>query len=444
MASHLTTYDNNIGRPLQLSDEQRADLSCIAGKPLKKLISEEAGQNLLVFPDDLDSYGDKIGDSPVFDIAGNGLTTGNIMGFIGRRDSMVKIGSRFDKGRNDFFMHYMLERVLAINMFDLDHSIDEEQIFDFLPFMFPLLLKKALSQGLYKEYRTFERSDSHPRGVLDVNRHIKLNYPATGNIAYRTREHTADNAVTEIVRHTIEYISTKEYRDSILSFDEDTRAFVSQIKEATPTYNRNERAQVIASNLRPKIHPYYSGYADLTRLCVQILRNEEVKYGKDDDIVHGILFDGAWLWEEYLDTILSPCGIRHPHNKTGEGDKRYLFKPKKAVRYPDFFCKEIVLDAKYKGYADSTVDYVNREDLAQVISYMYILRSSHGVFLAPGKDIWTESTLELHGYGGKMSLLCMPISGASNYNDFREEMLKAEAELSDKIRTLIGNNQQNQ
>ena len=437
MTSHLTAYDNNIGYPLQLSEEQRADLSCIAGKPLKELIDEESGRNLLVFPDDLNTYGDKIGNSQVFHISGNELYTGNIMGFIGIGSTMVKIGSRFDRGRTGFFMHHMLERVMAINLFDLDHSTAEEQIFDFLPFMFPMMLKKALSQGLYKEYRTFERNNSHPRGVLDVARHIRLNYPATGNIAYRTREHTADNAVTQIIRHTIEYIATKEYGNNILSCDEDTRTFVCQIKEATSTYNRNDREQMIAKNLRPKIHPYYSGYASLTKLCIQILRNEQIKYGHDDYTIHGILFDGAWLWEEYLNTILSPCGIEHPRNKTGEG-KLYLFKGNKAPRFPDFYANDIVLDAKYKGYAESTVDGIGPDDLAQVISYMYIRRSRHGVFLAPGKDSWTMSSLELNGYNGIMSLLCMPISSADNYKTFRKEMKKLEVELCERLNNIIG------
>ena len=437
MTSHLTAYDNNIGYPLQLSEEQRADLSCIAGKPIKELIDEESGRNLLVFPDDLNTYGDKIGNSQVFHISGNELYTGNIMGFVGIGSTMVKIGSRFDRGRKDFFMHYMLEKVMAINLFDLDHSTAEEQIFDFLPFMFPMMLKIAMSQGLYNEYRTFKRNDSHPRGVLDVARHIRLNYPATGNIAYRTREHTADNAVTQIIRHTIEYISTQEYGNNILSCDEDTRLFVSQVKEATPTYNRNEREQMIAKNLRPKIHPYYSGYASLTKLCVLILRNEQIKYGRDDDTIHGILFDGAWLWEEYLNTILSPCGIEHPRNKTGEG-KLHLFKGNKAPRFPDFYGKDIVLDAKYKGYANSSVDGIGREDLAQVISYMYIRRSRVGVFLAPGKDYWTESSLELNGYDGIMSLLCMPISSADNYTAFRKKMKEFEVELSERLKNIIG------
>lgn len=432
MTSHLTAYDNNIGYPLLLNAKQKADLSAIAGKPLKKLIDEESGGNLLVFPDDLYTYGDRIGDSQVFNISGNSLSTGNIMGFIGCGSTMVKIGSRFDRGRKDYFMHYMLEKVMSINLFDLAHSSTAEQLFDFLPFMFPMMLKKALSQGLYKEYCTFERNDSHPRGVLDVARHIRLNYPATGNIAYRTREYTADNAVTQIIRHTIEYISTQEYGYNILSCDEDTRAYVSQIKEATTTYSRNDREQMIAKNLRPKIHPYYSGYASLTKLCLLILRNEQIKYGQDDNSIHGILFDGAWLWEEYLNTILSPCGIKHPRNKTGEG-KLHLFKENKAPRFPDFYGKGIVLDAKYKGYANSTVDRIGPEDLAQVISYMYISQSRYGIFLAPGKDIWIESNLELNGYGGIMSLLCMPISSAESYPSFKKEMKESEVELSERL-----------
>lgn len=437
MTSHLTAYDNNIGNPLQLSEKQRADLTCIAGKPLKKLIDEEVGRDLLVFPDNLDTYGDKIGSSPVFHISGSNFYTGNIMGFIGIGSTMVKIGSRFDRGRNDFFLHYMLEKVMAINLFDLDHSTAEDQIFDFLPFMFPMMLKKAMSQGLYKEYCPFERNDLRPRGVLDVTRHIRLNYPATGNIAYRAREYTADNSVTEIIRHTIEYISSKWYGNSILSCDEDTRTFVCQIKEATPKYKLNEREQIIAKNLRPKIHPYYSGYAGLTKLCVEILKSEQIKYGSDDDAIHGILFDGAWLWEEYLNTILSPCGFKHPRNKTGE-DKRYLFKGDKAPRFPDFYGKNVVLDAKYKGYSNSTVDGIGREDLAQVISYMYILQSRYGVFLAPGKDFWAESSLELNGYGGILSLLCLPISRADNYATFRKEMKESEVELTDKLSYIIG------
>ncbi len=38
------------------------------------------------------------------------------------------------------------------------------------------------------------------------------------------------------------------------------------------------------------------------------LRYEKLKYGNDSKQIYGILFDGAWLWKEYLATILTKCG----------------------------------------------------------------------------------------------------------------------------------------
>ena len=60
------------------------------------------------------------------------------MGFVGRRNTMIRIQSRFtsDDGR-DYFLHYMLQKVFAIHLFDLKHLTDEESIFDFLIYLFP-------------------------------------------------------------------------------------------------------------------------------------------------------------------------------------------------------------------------------------------------------------------------------------------------------------------
>lgn len=426
----LLTKDNNISDPLILTESQKADLLPIAGKSLKSL-----GDDILVFPQDFDVYGDDIGKGVAFSVDGDKLMTGNIMGFIGRGDTMVKIGSRFDNGNGDYFMHYMLEKVLSINLFDLNYGSDKEEIFDFLPFLFPYYLKKALSQGIYKEYQTFKMNDSAFRGVLDVTRHIRLNYPATGNVAYKTREHTLDNSITELIRHTIECIARKEFCSSILSCDEDTKAFVSQIVGATPSYNPQDRQKVINANLRPRIHPYYSEYTSLSRLCLQILRNEEMKYGSDNDEIHGILFDGAWLWEEYLDTLLAPIGIKHPKNKEGKGGI-HLFKNRRALRYPDFYADGIVLDAKYKSNGDKDIEDVGREDLAQIISYMYVQQAHTGVVLSPGKTV-RKSTSELRGYGGVMSLMTLAVPDVDNYDSFVAQISQNEASLCRMIEGCI-------
>ena len=91
---------------------------------------------------------------------------------------------------------------------------------------------------------------------------------------------------------------------------------------------------MIAENLKPIIHPYYTAYKPLQNLCLSILRHKKIGYGNSKNKAYGILFDGAWLWEEYLATILVPAGFKHPRNKAADGAiKVYDGNP----RYPDFY-----------------------------------------------------------------------------------------------------------
>jgi 5-methylcytosine-specific restriction endonuclease McrBC regulatory subunit McrC len=437
MSAPVIIPDNAREKRLTLTDEQWDDLSLIAGHTVKNLCDrDEGGMSLLVFPDSLDLYGDKIGDSTILDIQDRKVSTGNLMGFVGCRGTNLRIRSRFDEGEDDYFMHYLLEKVFSVNLFDLPHSTDAESVFDFVLFLFPFFLKRALSQGLYKEYVTQSHNDDKIRGVLDLSRHIRLNIPFTGNVAYKTREHTADNALMEIVRHTIEYIRTKEFGPGILSRDEETKADVSLVIDATPAYEKRDRERIINKNLRAKIHPYYSEYEPLRRLCIQILRQEEIKYGEDDDTVYGVLFDGSWLWEEYLNTLLGGLGFNHPENKLSRG-AIHLFTPRRAPRYPDFYNDHMVLDAKYKRYNECSLTGISREDLAQVISYMYIRKLNTGGFLVPGGSAVTIERETLHGYGGEMFLISLPVAHAvANYDDFRSQMSMHEKQLLEAVSSL--------
>ena len=437
MATTVTIQDNAREKRLSLAQEQWDDLSMISGRTVKKLCDrDDGGVSLLVFPDSLNEYGDKIGDSTIIDIQNDAVSTGNLMGFVGCRQTMLRIHSRFDKEENDYFMHYMLERVFAVNLFDLRHSTDPEAIFDFVLFLFPFFLNRAMSQGLYKEYVSRQYNDSRVRGVIDVSRHIRLNIPFTGNIAYKTREHTADNDLTELVRHTIEYIRAKDFGAGILSRDEETKSNVGLVFDATGSYEKRDRSRIISRNLRSKIHPYFSEYEPLRRLCLQILRQEEIKYGKDDDTVYGVLFDGAWLWEEYLNTILSGIGFRHPQNKRNR-KAIHLFTQNRGPRYPDYYDERIVLDAKYKKYEGKSLTDISREDLAQVISYMYVLKLENGGFLVPDGDIVETKKEFLLGHGGIMYLINLPIpSGADSYESFCWQMASNEQAFLNEIERI--------
>ena len=426
---------------IQISDNSRKDfepkqlegIRALSGLPIKS-IQQNGNPNLLVFPHSLSDCPDKIQDSMIFTIEGeNTLVTGNIMGFVGYKNTRLRIHSRFAKtDEQDFFLHYMLQRVFAVNLFDLNYTSDQTSIFDFLIYLFPAFLKRAYRQGLYKEYQTHHYNDTHLRGRIDMAQHIRKNIPFTGNIAYQTREYAYNNDVTQLVRHTIEYIRLHPYANGILQNDADTKEAVNAIVQATPTYNRQERLKVINRNLRPIRHPYYGEYRYLQQLCLQILRHEELKYGTTNDEIYGILFDGAWLWEEYLNTLLAPIGFLHPRNKDSQG-AIYLFNtnPKSAPRYPDFYKQDFILDAKYKDYTDKRVSEVDRDDLHQLITYMYIKQAAHGGLVYPSisSDTAIHSST-LCGYGGTISLYGMTIpQSVSSWSDFQSSMLHNEETL---------------
>jgi 5-methylcytosine-specific restriction endonuclease McrBC regulatory subunit McrC len=413
----------------------------------------------LVFPRDWGYYGDDVGEGQIISFHDDCISTGNIMGFVGVNNTQVDIVSRFTKtDGEDYFLHYMLQRVFAINLFDIKHTLSRQPIFDFLLYLFPFFLKKALRQGLYKKYKRFEYNDSNIRGPIDINRHIRENIPFRGTVAYSTREHTYDNEVTELIRHTIEYIKIHPMGNGVLNCDQETKNAVMTVMQATPSYNSRDRNRILNLNLRPVTHPYYSEYTSLQKICVQILRHEALKYGQEKDRIYGVLFDGAWLWEEYLGTIFAKArlDITHAKNKTGEngipiynGSKRY---------YPDFYrrndCveKSFVLDAKYKrlGFevkADGQEDEktntiaIGREDLFQMITYMHVLPARNCALLYPIEPyesntsaIVPSSPRQLHGDGGEIIGIGIPIVNEAEFSKYCDSQGIIEKQLVVEIK----------
>ena len=373
------------------------------------------------------------------------------MGFVGVGDTALTIASRFaKKDKRDYFLHYMLGRVLSINVVNLDTLSDPEGVEDFLPYLFPAFLQKALNQGLLRRYRTFRRNDANIRGVIDVPRHIRQNIPFAGKVAYNTREYTADNDVTQLVRHTIEHLLATVIGRAALTSRAETRGNVQTLEEHTSSYNRNDRAKIIKLNLRPVVHPYFTEWRPLQKLCLQILRYEKISFGEDKDKIHGVLFDGAWLWEEYLNTLLTSNGWEHPDNRTRRGGYK-LFKEINQTLYPDFIqnrkrdddSAKWVADAKYMfldGYTGGEDDDKTVAVYYKTITYMYRFGSKHGFLFYPftGDGEVREDTLTIAGpSAGKLTKLglCVP-QAEDRYSTFSTVMLKNETAFQNVLKDL--------
>ena len=398
--------------------------------------------NIFIFPNDLMNSPDLDKDQKILETVNQEIKTGNVIGFLGCGQERLTISSRFSDEYNDHFLHYLLQKVLHINLTSLDVALSrEERLYQLLMYLFPKYLQAAIRKGLYKEYHRFSHNDSHVKGVIDVRNHLKKNLPFTGNIAYTTREFTYDNPLMQLIRHTIEYIKNqKSIGQGVLDNLLTSRENVAEIVRVTPFYKLADRAKIIRGNQsKPIRHAYFYEYRKLQELCLMILNQEKHGLGYQDQKIHGILFDVAWLWEEYVYTLL-PKGFIHPRNKE-KTDGISVFSDGKRKVYPDFYDRErkIVLDAKYKKLED-TEKGINREDLFQLISYSYILKAEKGGLVFPSEDKVVDNEIgKLAGYGALLKKWSIQIpKESSSYREFCEILENSEEIFKSNITKEVG------
>ena len=393
---------------------------------------------IFIFPNDLINSLDLDKDQKILETVNQEIKTGNVIGFFGYGQERLTISSRFSDKYNDHFLHYLLQKVLNINLTSLDVGLSsEDKLYQLLIYLFPKYLQAALRKGLYKEYQRFLHNDSHVKGVLDVGNHLKKNLPFMGNIAYTTREFTYDNPLMQLIRHTIEYIKNQKSFGVLL---DSNRENMTEITRVTPAYKLANRAKIIRLNqTKPLRHAYFREYRKLQDLCLMILNGGVHGLGYQEQKIHGILFDVAWLWEEYVHTLL-PKEFIHPRNKD-KTDGISVFSVGKRKVYPDFYDRErkIVLDAKYKKL-EFTEKGINREDLFQLISYSYILKAEKAGLIFPSMEQSVNSEIgKVAGYGAQLKKWSIRIpQNASSYSAFCKMMGNSEENFKAIIDEEVG------
>lgn len=359
-----------------------------------------AQQGVFVFPEtsQLDSMLDR--HQKVLESTQIGYRTSNVVGFIGKDTELLTISSRFSEDNQDFFFHYLVERVLHIPpVVDLQTTMsEEERLYDLLAFLFPFYLKRAMRKGIFRTYVTKHYNDADIKGPLHLSNHIKDNTPFLGKVSYTQRELTEDNEMMLLVRHTLEYLKTRPIGKSILSQIREEQEIIIGY---TKSYHASTRAIVIEKNLKNPIrHAYYHEYRALQRLCLMILLRNEHQIGKGQQPIYGVLFDAAWLWEEYLAQLLESV-FHHPENRTKSGGQS-LFTNKATKRnigkvYPDFISRQsihpVIGDAKYKP-----IQNIHGDDYLQVLAYMFRFDSKRGFYFYPLKQVKSDSAIACTHY----------------------------------------------
>ena len=377
----------------QLKKAAFSDISALTGKIADKTLDQLEREGVFVFPEYIDDAEDITRDQMILQSVNDSYRSGNVMGFIGCGNERLIIESRFSGEADDFFFQYLLDRVLDFpNLVDLETDANQDnRLFNFLLFLFPHYLKTAMRKGLFKKYIRHNYNDGNVKGTIDVARHIEKNTPFTGNVAYSQREFSFDNSLMELVRHTIEFIRRKPYGGKILIKVKDE---VKLVVDATQGYEPYDRQRIIEQNKKNAVrHAYFREYLALQRLCLLILRHQKHQIGSGSKQIYGILFDGAWLWEEYVNSLIEDI-FYHPMNKGGKGAQR-LFEKNTGLIYPDFISRDnearIIADAKYKP-----IENIGNRDYLQVLAYMFRFDAKVGFYLYPEAEDSDDLKLRLN------------------------------------------------
>lgn len=192
----------------------------------------------------------------------------------------------------------------------------------------------------------------------------------------------------ELVRHTVEFIKRKPYGNKLLIKVKDE---VKLVIDATPGYEPYDRQKIIEQNKKNTVrHAYFREYLALQRLCLLILRHQKHQIGTGARQIYGILFDGAWLWEEYIHSLIGDA-FYHPMNKGGKGAQR-LFDGNVGLIYPDFISRNsqprIIADAKYKP-----LENIGNRDYLQLLAYMFRFDAKAGYYIYPEAESFDDLKL---------------------------------------------------
>ena len=370
-----------------------SDIANLTNRIVDKTLEQLEREGVFVFPEFVLDAEDITRGQMIIQSVNDTYHSGNVMGFLGCGDERLIIQSRFSGIEEDYFFQYLLDKVLDFpNIVDMESDANQDnRLFNFLLFLFPYYLKTAMRKGLFKKYIRNRYNDGNVKGTIDIARHIEKNTPFTGNVAYSQREFSYDNSLMELVRHTIEFIKGKTYGNHLLVKVKDE---VKLVIDATPGYEVYDRQKIIDQNKKNAVrHAYFREYLALQRLCLLILRHQKHQIGSGSRQIYGILFDGAWLWEEYINSLIEDT-FYHPMNKGGKGAQR-LFEGNIGLIYPDFISRDnesrIIADAKYKP-----IDNIGNRDYLQVLAYMFRFDAKTGYYLYPEAEGTDDLVLRMN------------------------------------------------
>lgn len=377
----------------------------------------------------------------------------------------LQIQSRFDLDSKEgptgkpFFLSTMLKENPELSD-NFVPSNDSDSLFDFLLlFVYKQKLEEAYLKGYFRTYHRFEKNDDKFRGHIDVERHLKENCGLrNGKIAYSYRENSVNNFLNHLIVAAYSHLKKKYFSmvNSIFDSNIELKGIIDNLKLAI-NYPKYDIKKTIVKNLGIISHPYYVEYEELRKICLKILRNEEISiFDADRQKTDGILFYIPKLWEKYLKNNIKVDGVESQKeikiiSALGKND----YNTKILPDFVFFDNKEpyMILDAKFKEkWGDATFGGKNSfnevlDDYNKCIRDMNsIAGHATGVIFPTNNDDaigYNNISHNISEYNQEDRFYTFPIyvpySGKyPQYNDWKDEFDKNLSAMLEKIEEIAG------
>lgn len=298
----------------------------------------------------------------------------NYVGYIKLKNTDLQIKSKVDNSDEQVFISHMLSKVFGVSA--IKQSISAKKNSNafsnsILKQLFFIYFNKAMKKGLYQKYCDFQYNNLNVKGKIEIEKHIKINTPFTGKIAYSTRELTPINDINFLIYHTLESLKNESFE-----LDRTTRNNIRKFKNLMGKNNSKLR-NILNKNKKCKSnHKYYKEYTELQKISMILLEKKGFKFNESSNLkLNGFLIDAAWLFEQYINTLIKDK-FYHLDNRD-ESIAEYYFTNNYQEIYPDFISKEankIILDVKYKKFEYKTYPI----DFHQILGYMNRFNTNTG------------------------------------------------------------------
>lgn len=364
------------------------------GMVQKELTYDHGPSNVTVFVKDKDT------DIVLFRKLGSQWFTGNFVGVLSLgNDGSIEIYSRFEDDNHRFaFINHMLNKIYDLNDLFLTQGGNNKTELNFdllLKLSFLSELKNAYREGEYKSYEKVHKNDTSPRGTIDIARHIKLNLcPENYKVAYSYNEYTSKNSYIYLVRLCYEMLFQNGKKPKVKEVDD--LLFKSQ------DYWSYDKRQIIHKNEnKPITSPLFKCHRDLQKFCLDVLKHKKMtldSFGTEDG-KYGVLIDCAWLWEEYVATLLKDYFI---HKTMSSKEKDNLF-----------------VDEKGKGFQRIIPDYVGKNFLPVIADAKYMnLYGKRDLQDEQRNSVYYKTVMYMQRYQAKLGMIFYPsISEGDNAED---------------------------